>query len=460
MKPALLPGLHSVVALSVCSLLGFATPSFAAPPESRVMVTSYAPVLARVIPSVVTVRVVGETLVPVQIQPLMNGTKPDAVLKPEKEKYRAGGSGVIVDAERGHILTNNHVIADATWIQVVLSNGRHMLAEIVGRDIGTDLALLRVKEKGLSAIAVGDSDAMEVGDVVLAVGNPFGLEGTATKGIISAMMRTDVGHGAFEDFLQIDASINPGNSGGALVNANGELIGINTAGPAAAGSASGIGFAIPINQAMLTMRELVTAGRVRRGSPGMVVEDLPSEVAELKNGTVIKGAMVAQVLPKSAAAEAGIKAGDIIVSAANKPVRSAAEYITRTVTVPLGTTIPFIFYSHGVGRAVSLEAKDVVFEPERRTVPATAGSMSGAVVGEILLGNPLYGDVRGAQILALPKDSPAYAAGLEVDDVIVEVDGGGVRSVDRLLQRLARAGQQYSVKIIRDGVPGLVRATR
>ena len=184
--------------------------------------------LARVIPAVVTIRVTSETLAPVEF-------KTGASSTPCKVLARSGASGVIIDAANGHILTNNHVIEDAVKIEVVLSDGRLLQAKLVGRDIGSDIAVIEVAGRGLQQVAIGDSDKVRVGDVVAAVGNPFGLEGTATLGIVSASMRTEVGHESFEDFLQIDALINPGNSGGALVNVRGELIGINTAGAGGAG---------------------------------------------------------------------------------------------------------------------------------------------------------------------------------------------------------------------------------
>ncbi len=428
--------------------------------EATPIVTSYAPMLSRVMPSVVTIRVVTESDAPVDMP--RRGADGSLALMPDarKEKARSGGSGVIVDAERGLIMTNSHVIDNATWIQVGLSNGRRLPAELIGRDIGTDVALIRVEETNLPAITIGDSDAMQVGDVIVAVGNPFGLEGTATMGIVSALMRTAIGHGPFEDFIQVDAAINPGNSGGALINVNGELVGINTATAGGPGSNLGIGFAIPINMAITIKDELLAAGRMRRGSPGLIVEDLPEDIASPPGGGAIRGAVVTKVLPLSAAAAAGVKAGDIVVSAAGKPVRSAAEYVTRTVTVPLGSRIPMILFSDGQGKVVTLDATDVVLEPEAVTIPAAAGDIGGAVVGEILLGNPLYGDVRGVQVLKVPAGASAYNLGLLEDDVIVGLDNGAVRSVEQLFRRVAQAGMQYRLKIQRNGRPGWIRASR
>lgn len=451
---------YSILGLAHVVVGACAVPAFAAPPEIVAANFSYAPMLAKVIPAVVTIRVVGETYTPIDI-PVR---RPDGTVAqtppPKKETFRAGGSGVIVDAERGYILTNYHVIENANWIQVGLSNGRRMMAEVVGRDIGTDVAVLKVSEKGLPAIALGDSDTIQVGDVVAAVGNPFGLEGTATLGIVSALMRTAVGHGSFEDYLQVDAPINPGNSGGALVNVKGELVGINTVTGGGPGTNLGIGFAIPINMALGIQNELIAAGRMRRGSPGLVVEDLPAELSSPPGGGVIRGALVTKVLANSSASRAGLKPGDIVVSVGNKPVRSAAEYTTRTVTVPLGIAHPFILFSEGQGKLVSLEATDIVLEPEGTKIPDSAGNISGAVVGEILLGNVLYGDVRGVQVLNVPKGTPADQAGLLADDVIVSVESANVRSVDDLLTRIDRAAVQYRVKIVRNGYPGWVRVSR
>ena len=417
---------------------------------------SFAPMLEQVIPAVVTIRVAGRKLRPILIPPRLKDGKALALQAPETEEFGAGGSGVIVDAEQGYIITNNHVIEHATLIEVGLSSGRRMIAKLIGTDVGSDVAVLKVDEPNLPSIELGDSDAMRVGDIVAAVGNPFGLEGTATLGIVSAVMRTEIGHGLFEDYLQIDAQINPGNSGGALVNVRGELIGINTVG--AEGRGLGIGFAVPINMAKVIMEELITAGRMRRGSTGLIVADLPMELASPREGGVTRGAIVRKVLAKSPAAAAGIEPGAIVVSADNRPVRSAAEFVTRTVTVPLGTSIPIVLFAKGEGRMVSLVSADIVIDPEEIALPPEMGSLAGAVVGEILLGNRLYGELLGTEVLRVPADSPAYWIGLEPGDVIVGIDDRRVRSPEDLVYRVARAGGEFRVAIVRDGVPGLIRA--
>ncbi|MFZ1104818.1 MAG: trypsin-like peptidase domain-containing protein [Hyphomicrobiaceae bacterium] len=416
---------------------------------------SFAPMLERVIPAVVTIRVTGRKLRPTPIPMRQKDGKAAAMPPPETEKFGAGGSGVIVDAEQGYIITNNHVIENATRIEVALSSGRRMLAKLIGTDIGSDVAVIKVDEPGLPSIKLGDSDAARVGDIVAAVGNPFGLEGTATLGIVSAVMRTEIGHGLFEDYLQIDAQIHPGNSGGALVNARGELIGINTVGGER--RSLGIGFAVPFNMARVIMDELITAGRMRRGSTGIIAADLPMELASPRDGGVTRGAIVRKVLPKSPAAAAGVQVGDIVVSAGNRPVRSAAEFVTRTATVPLGTSIPIVLFAKGQGRLVSLMSADIVIDPEEITLPPEMGSLAGAVVAEILLGNRLYGDVLGAEVLRVAAGSPAYWIGLEPGDVIVGIDDAKVRSPKELVYRVGRAGTELRIAIVRGGAPGLIR---
>jgi S1-C subfamily serine protease len=418
---------------------------------------SFAPILEKVIPAVVTIRVTGRKLRPIVIPPRDKDGKPTALPTPATEEFGAGGSGVIVDAKQGYIVTNNHVIENATRIKVELSNGRQTIAKLVGTDAGTDVAVIKIDEPNLPSLALSDSDAVRVGDVVAAVGNPFGLEGTATQGIVSAVMRSEIGHGQFEDYLQIDAPINPGNSGGALVNVRAELIGINTV---ISERGFGIGFAVPSNMVKATMDELIAAGRVRRGSAGLIVEDLPMKMASPPEGGVTRGAIVRKVVPKSPAAAAGIEPGDIVVSAGNKPVRNAAEFATRTVGVPLGTSVPIILFSKGAGRVVPLMSADIVVEPQEITLGLDEGSLAGAVLGEILPGNPLYGDLLGIQILRTHADSPAYWADLEPGDVIVGIDDARARSVEELKYRIQRAGDDFRVAIVRNGMRAVMQAKR
>jgi serine protease DegQ len=446
-------GINFVVGLAAIASLWMHFPS------GGKSVGTLAPVLQRVIPAVVTLRVTGERMIPRQLTPRTVAVESHTLGSPEKEVFRTGGSGVIVDAHAGYVLTNNHVVENATHIDVGLSDGRRMSGKLVGRDIGTDLALLKVNAGSIPSLVIGNSDAARVGDMVVAVGNPFGLEGTATLGIVSALMRTEIGHEAFEDYLQIDAQINPGNSGGALVNMRGELIGINTVVGGGRGKGFSIGFAIPINMAKTIQEELIAHGRVRRGFIGLVVSDLPPE--RVQDGAETKfGAVVTRVVSNTAAAMAGIRLGDIVVSAANKPVRSAAEYMTRVATVPIGGQIPLIIDTRGARRRVSLKVGSIALEAPKAALPQRLGGIGDLVVSDILPGNPLYGNLRGAQIREIPDLSPSYMAGFEVGDVITAIDGTRVVSVDDLVRRIEHAGMQYRIDIVRDGVLGWTRMNR
>jgi Do/DeqQ family serine protease len=285
---------------------------------------SLAPVLERVTPSVVNIYT--ETRVQVR-SPLLD----DPFFRrffnvPERARERISrslGSGVIVDAERGYILTNNHVIEGSTDISVTLHDGRSFSAEMMGTDPDTDLAMIRVEADELEELALADSRELRVGDFVVAVGNPFGLGQTVTSGIVSALGRAGVRGLEFQNFIQTDASINPGNSGGALINLRGELVGINSAIFTPSGGNVGIGFAIPSSMAQYVMDQLIEFGEVRRGTLGLFVQDLSGELADALELDVNGGALVAEVVDDSPAAKSGIKAGDVIVSVKDFPVGQA-----------------------------------------------------------------------------------------------------------------------------------------
>jgi S1-C subfamily serine protease len=416
---------------------------------------SFADVLAAVIPSVVTIRVTSEEPVPAEIGPGL----PEIDSAPVRRKARSGGSGVIVDAAAGHVLTNNHVIDGAVAIDVVLADGRLVAGRLIGRDIGTDLAVVAIEPRGLRALPIGNSDAVRVGDVVLAIGNPFGLEGTATMGIVSASMRTEIGHEAFEDFFQIDAVINPGNSGGALVNTRGELVAINTATAGASGNV-GIGFAIPVNMARIVKDEILRHGRMRRGALGLIVEDLSYErAAAIMSGTN-RGALVTAVVPGSPAAAAGITPGAIVTEVGGKPVRGAAELKTRVVTVALGTELTLVVRRDGKDEHYGIRTAEVSEAGPEHVLSAAEGGLDGLVVADIAPGNPLFGDVRGAEVLRLRPDSPAAGFGIRAGDVIVGIDGSEIRHIGHLFRHAERTGMSYRLRVQRKGLPGWLRIVR
>jgi Do/DeqQ family serine protease len=269
---------------------------------------------------------------------------PDEALRREA---RSAGSGVIVDAKRGFVLTNNHVVEKATAIEVTTKDNRRFPAELVGRDAETDIAVLKIRPDRLTAVPLGDSDLLEVGDFVLAIGNPFGLGQAVTSGIVSALGRTGLGIEGYEDFIQTDASINPGNSGGALVTLDGRLIGINTAILSPKGGNVGIGFAVPINMARRVMEQLIEHGEVRRGRIGIGIQDLTPELAEALGARRGEGAVVGNVEINSPAAQAGLARGDIITAVDGFSVKSAAQLRNAIGLAAVGREIELSYERRG-----------------------------------------------------------------------------------------------------------------
>ena len=291
-------------------------------------VPSLAPMLSRVTPGVVNIAVRGKVRAenPLLQDPFFRRffNLPQRQQTEERET-QATGSGVIVDAAQGYVLTNGHVVDNATRIEVTTKDNRRFTAKLVGRDTETDVALLQIPSQNLVAVPIGDSDRLQVGDFVLAVGNPFGLGQTVTSGIVSALGRSGLGIEGYEDFIQTDASINPGNSGGPLVNLLGQVVGINTAILAPGGGNIGIGFAVPVNMARRVMDEIVRYGEVKRGRIGVAIQDLTPELAQAMNTKQTNGAVIARVESGSAAEQAGLHSGDLVVAVNGTVVRSGTQ---------------------------------------------------------------------------------------------------------------------------------------
>jgi serine protease Do len=317
-------------------------------------VPTLAPIVREATPSVVNISVRGRIKEenPLYRDPLFREFFD--LPKQIEHEFQAAGSGVIVDAVHGYILTANHVVAQITSAQVTTKDGRRFVAKLIGRDPATDVAVLQAQGiTGLQQIQIGDSDALEVGDFVLAIGNPFGLGQTVTSGIVSALGRTGLGKQGYEDFIQTDAPINPGNSGGALVDLRGRLVGIDTAILSPAGGNIGIGFAVPVNMARRVMEQLVATGKVSRGRIGVVVEDLGAR--EQATNAPNQGAVIAAVVPRSTAARAGILKGDIVVAADGKPIRSATQLRNTIGLTPVGSRIQLTIERNHTAQAVSIE---------------------------------------------------------------------------------------------------------
>lgn len=408
---------------------------------------SLAPILEEVTPSVVNVYTQTRYRVrsPLLDDPIFRRffNIPDV---PRERVSQSLGSGVVVDAERGYVLTNNHVIAGADDIAVTLKDGRSLAGTLIGTDPETDLAVIQVAAENLRALALADSDQMRVGDFVVAVGNPFGLGQTVTSGIVSALGRTGVRGLEFQNFIQTDASINPGNSGGALINLRGELVGINSAIFTPSGGNVGIGFAIPSGMARFVMQQLVQFGEVRRGTLGMIVQDLTSELAGAFGVEPGGGALVAEVLENSAAQAAGLQPGDVILSLAARPIRNAQDFMNAEGQVPVGGEVQIKFVRDRSSREMQL-----VIQPPPRLEGADLDTrLEGAVFSEL---PPRLRSEREAGVLLeqLAEDSRLAWKGLREGDVITGANRRRVRDLTEFRAAIAVSGSSMLLQILRNG---------
>ena len=346
---------------------------------------------------------------------------------PRDRPFQSAGSGVIFDARNGYIVTNAHVVENSNEITVTLQDGRDLKAEILGSDAPSDVAVLKVKADGLSQIPLGDSSRVEVGDFVVAIGNPFGLQHTVTSGIISGLSRSGINPDGYEDFIQTDASINPGNSGGALVNLRGELIGINTAILSRSGGNIGIGFAIPVNMARSVMDQLIRYGSVKRGQLGVSMYTVTPDIAHSLGLPSAVGALVSQVVEGSPAEQAGIRTGDVITSVNGQPVKSNSELRNTIGLLRVGDKVEIGLLRDGKPLRVTAVIADT--SPELTGGPA---SIHKSFEGAVLADAP---DAGGAQVRSVEPGSAAAQAGLRAEDVIVGANRGRVSSVRELRDR-------------------------
>lgn len=439
--------------------------------------TSFAPVVEKVTPSVVTVFTTQSVKGNVVPYPF-----PDDALRqffglptPRRrgnETLQGLGSGVIVSAD-GYILTANHVIANAQEIMVGLGTAlRKYKAKKIGADPGTDVGLLKIDAGNLPAITFADSDKARAGDVVLAIGNPFGLRQTVTMGIISAVGRGGMGIVDYENFIQTDAAINMGNSGGALVDTQGKLVGINTAIFSRSGGNQGIGFAIPSNLAREVMESLREKGRVVRGYIGVSVQTLTPDLADaMKLNSEVNGALVGEITPKSPAEKAGIKSGDVITSVNGKKINDARELRLMIGAMAPGTKVQLEVNREGQNKTFGVDLAEVpateeqaspTASPEEKAQPEKATVLGGVgivdITDDIRKTLNLPKDIHGAVIAAIDPASPAAEAGLRVGDVIEEVNKQPIKAANDLvaLDKKLKPNQKTLLRVWSQGRSGYI----
>jgi len=358
--------------------------------------------------------------------------------EPKSYKEQSMGSGVIVSSD-GLIVTNNHVVEGADEIKVTLFNRKEYIAEIVGTDSKTDLAVIKIEEKELPTVPWGDSEKLEVGEFVLAIGSPFGLARTVTMGIISATGRANVGIADYEDFIQTDAAINPGNSGGPLVNIRGELVGINTAIFSRSGGYQGIGFAVPSNMAKRVMKQLLKEGRVSRGWFGVTIQDITPEIADHFGLAEVRGALVGDVMAGSPADKAGISRGDIVLEFAGKIIDDVSSLRNIVATTTAGSRVKVVLLREGKNITAEVEITELPIEGHERSSPRQPKTelqkksrLGLSVIGlsrDVQRQLDLSPGEKGVVVVRVDPGSPAEEAGLRKGDLIQEVNKQRILSV-------------------------------
>lgn len=418
---------------------------------------SLAPMLEQVMPAVVNIATEGKVQVqsnPLLIDPLFRQffDIPDRAIE---RKTQSLGSGVIVDAKRGLVLTNNHVIANATQITVILGDGRQLEAELIGTDPETDVAVVKIEAENIVDIRIADSDALKVGDFVVAIGNPFGLSQTVTSGIVSALSRSGLGIQGYEDFIQTDASINRGNSGGALVNLRGELVGINNAIFSQSGGNVGIGFAIPINFAMQITEQLLKTGKVIRGFLGVSVQDLNASLVEAFGLQQNRGAVITNVIEGSAAANAELKPGDIIIKINNRDIKNSADVRNQIGLLPVDASV-VVDILRG-GKQLSVRVKVASKEHDSSSPAQGNKRLAGVSVGEISADSRYYKTIQGISVVEVQRGSLSWRSGLRKGDIITSVNRSQVADVQTFVKLVdGKQDQALLLRIVRGNTAAFI----
>ena len=441
--------------------LGVASHAALPPAVGETPVPTLAPMIKRVSPAVVNIATRGTIRERSPQNPLLEDPFfrrffdiPD--MGPRERQFQSAGSGVIFDAKNGYIVTNAHVVDNATDITVTLQDGRDLAATVVGSDIPSDVAVLKVPPETLIQVALGDSTRLEVGDFVVAIGNPFGLQHTVTSGIVSGLGRSGINPDGYEDFIQTDASINPGNSGGALVNLKGELVGINSAILSRSGGNIGIGFAIPVNMARSIMDQLLKYGSVKRGLLGVNIYSLTPDMAKSLNIDNTQGVLVSQVTEGSAADKAGIKAGDVITSINNQTIKSNSELRNAIGLSRVGDKLDVAL----IRDRKPLRVTAVITELPTTAAAAPARNGSGAAPDA----GPVHPGLKGATLADAPEGGvvvraveprSAAEASIRVGD---RIEGANRQSIANLkeLRDVARRGGTLVLTIRRGNAMVLV----
>ena len=409
---------------------------------------SLAPMLAKVSPAVVNISSTSHRRVAVNpffSDPIMRQFFGLPAVPPSRELVQQSlGSGVIVNAKDGYILTNNHVIAGADDVKVTLTDGKSYTAKVIGADAQTDLAVIQIRAPNLVALPLADSSKLRVGDFVVAVGDPFGLGQSATSGIVSGLQRQDLRRSGVQNYIQTDASINPGNSGGALVNLAGELVGINSMIYSPSGASAGLGFAIPSELASEVMKQLIAHGKVERGTLGVDAQDLSPRVAAALGIKASSGALITNVLPDSPAAKAGLKPGDLVTRVNGKPVADAQDLRNAQGLATVGSTLAL-----GVdrnGKPLTIDAKLTAASNQ-----ADGASLDPRLAGASFADAPSGNGVEGVTIANVTPDSRAARNGLASGDVVVGVNNVATPDLAQLRRVFSLHPRVLLLALVRDG---------